>query len=231
MVKDFKEKSYGGENVLSLEERVARLEGRLGWGGLRYVYMGHLGILCSAFTLLLGLLCAYYGLSFPNHYYQVVLAVIICAALYKQKILALPMHLYGYVLLPLNVACLSFLLKLFIGTGNRYPMSWMMYPSVKSVVDEEQSKWKSIIPTWDLTWLPGPLAEWSIDLTIVQTFLLLLTVLSAMVGFQPFASLVALLLVLFSIPALVSFSWPWVFPAILLIALAFYLQSSSYNED
>jgi len=226
-----KEKSLVGDNALSLEERVARLEGRLGWGGSHFVYMGHLVIICAVFILLLGLVCAYYGLSFPNHYYQVVLALIICVALYKQKILALPSHIYGYLLLPLNVACVSFLLKLFIGTGSRYPMSWMMYPSVKSVVDEEQSKWKSILPTWELTWLPGPLADWSIDLTIVQTFLLLLTVLSAMVGFQPFASLVAMLLVFFSIPALMSFSWPWVFPSILLIALAFYLQTSSFNED
>jgi hypothetical protein len=215
---------------LSIEERVSRLEGRLGWKLLPPPVLGLKTALLSYLVLGIGIYCSYIGLGTPNHYYQGVLSILIILALYHLKIIIFPIRWFEYALPLVSSVALSFILKLFIGTGTRYPLSWLMYPGISRDL-EKSGSWKDVVPSWSLEWIPGPMAAWSIDLTIVQTFLLLLTILSAVAGFQPFASMIALLLVLFSIPALVSFSWPWVFPAILLTAFGIYLQSRQFNQD
>ncbi len=215
---------------LSLEERVARLEGKLGWRFLPPQKLSLKMLLVSSLLMLPALICSFKGLDLPNHYYQAILAVLLTAVLYHTKLLSLPAFYLGYFLPVLNALVLSFILKLFIGTGTRYPLSWLMYPTV-SRGSESTGSWKDYVPSWSLEWVPGPMAAWSIDITIVQTFLLLLTIMAALFGFQPFASMVALVLVLFSIPALVSFNWSWVFPAIVLTAIGLYLQSRQFNQD
>lgn len=218
------------QESLSLEERVSRLEGRLGWGSLLEPVLSVSVAFASIICLSFGMYCAYRGLGTPNHYYQGALAVLLTLVLYHLKFLILPTAWFLRFLPVLNAAVLTLILKIFIGSGTRYPLSWLMYPGI-SKNSSESNSWKDIVPSWSIEWIPGPMAGWSIDLTIVQTFLLLLTIIAAMFGFQPFASMVALVLVLFSIPALVSFSWPWVFPAILLAAVGLYFQSRKFNSD
>jgi hypothetical protein len=214
---------------LSLEERVARLEGKLGWKFLPSPSLSGKMILLSFSVMCAAIICSYKGLGLPNHYYQVALAVLITVVLYHTRLLVKPRPWLGYALPLLNAAVLGFILKLFIGTGTRYPLGWLMYPGIRREAGSSGS-WKDYVPSWSLEWIPGPMATWSIDITIVQTFLLLLTIMAALFGFQPFASMVALVLVLFSIPALVSFSWPWVFPAIVLAVIGLYLQSRKFNQ-
>ncbi|MEZ4749817.1 MAG: hypothetical protein R3B54_04085 [Bdellovibrionota bacterium] len=58
----------------------------------------------------------------------------------------------------------------------------------------------------------------------MQSFLVLLVL--AELGLQIFVSLVGFVLVLVSLPALLSFEWTWVFPALVCIGVGLYLQSS-----
>jgi hypothetical protein len=217
------------ENI-SLEERVARLEGRLGWGPSIDCELNPKLARLSLLLLVIALLACWIGLGAPNHYYQVALGILVTILAYHKGWLIKPQQSITWGLAVLNAGVISLLFKLFIGSGERFPLSWIMYPVI-SKMENKEGAWKGLMPGFDLGWQPSPIADWSIDLTIVQTFLLLLTVLAAFVEFQPFASLIAVLLVMFSIPALVSFNWPWVFPAILIGIIALYLQSPDANRD
>ena len=109
----------------------------------------------------------------------------------------------------LNTAVLAILFKLVIGSGKRFPFDWVAYPTItNNPAPDGKEKWTTVIPNIDLSWQPSAVAAWSIDLTIIQTFLMLITLLGALFDFQPFISLTALLLILVSIPALVAFERP-----------------------
>ena len=170
--------------------------------------------------LLASLFLAYKGVGEPNHYYQPVLALLTVALLYDRKVIVLPEGLMRFAIIPLNFAALTFVYKLLVGGGKKFPLHWLFYPVLKDRVENE-----GILPDFALTWEPTPVAAWSIDFTVLQTFLVLLTVLCALVDFQPFASFTALALIVVSLPALFTFNWSWVFPALLCAAVAFYLQS------
>lgn len=218
------------EEKLSIEQRVARLEGKIGWGQ-RFDVELQPQLLKIVFALLpISILACWFGLGIPNHYYQIVLGILVVVLAYHKGWLIKPKQMYSWILAFLNAVLVSLLFKLFIGSGYRFPLSWIKYPSM-SQQEAKKTSWSEVLPDFQLEWLPAEIASWSIDLTIVQTFLLLLTVIAAFVEFQPFASLIAVILVLFSIPALVSFNWTWVFPAILLGAIALYLQSPDANND
>ena len=216
---------------LSIEERVARLEGKLGWRRTDFRLSKNVAA-SSAVAGTAALVFGVIGLGLPNHYYQVVLAVLAVALAYHREWLIAPRGLLVWPLAALNAAVLAVVFKLLIGSGKRYPFFWALYPTVsKSDSAEESEKWSTVIPDLDLAWQQSALAAWSIDLTIIQTFLMLITLLGALFDFQPFISLTALLLILVSIPALVTFNWTWVFPALVVAGIALYLQSASFQED
>lgn len=213
---------------LTIEERVSRLEGRLGWGTFKDLSLDNKVSLISTFVMVLALFFSYKSLGLPNHFYQPVLGILITFILYHKRSLLRPENWYFFFIYLLNAFALTLILKLFIGTGKRFPLSWLMYPGIGKS-SESAGNWKDYVPSFSLKWFPSPMAEWSIDVTTLQTFLLLLTLIAAVFKFQPFASMIAFLLILFSIPALVEFNWAWVFPAILLCGIGFYLQSRDYN--
>jgi len=169
-----------------------------------------------------GVFCAFRGLGIPNHPYQVAIAGAVTMMGYHSRRLALPQRPYEWLLMPLNLAAFIFIAKIFIGGGVRQPFSWLQYPSMQLIAPTE--KWFSVFPKATVAWLPSELSLWSIDLTVVQSFIALLCAFGSLIRFQPFASLCGLLLVIFSLPALVEFNWPWVFPALLLCGMSFYLQ-------
>ena len=209
---------------LSLEERIARIEGKLGWrpeqGVIpRRYFWSACGLLAA------GIFCGFMGLGAPNHVYQVVLAGLTIALCYHRSWLVKPQLWYEWGLSALSVLALSVIYKLFIGGGLRHPFFWAMYPTLSTGKNGEQSTWSKVVPDLSLDWLPSAAAEWSLDLTIIQTFLLLITLIGAFFSFQPFVSLTALLLIIISLPALLGFSWSWVFPAMILISIGLYLQA------
>lgn len=214
---------------LTMEERVARLEGKLGWRRRALVLSGR-RIGGSYALLAFAVVFAYFGLGIPNHYYQLVLAALTVFIAYQREWFVPPKRGIEWGLVALNTLVLTLIFKLVIGSGKRFPLGWLYYPSLSSAGDKEGS-WTNVIPKFELSWQPSPIAEWSIDLTIVQTFLLLITLIGATVEFQPFISLTAFLLILVSLPALVSFDWPWVFPTLIIAAAAFYVQSSDFENE
>lgn len=216
---------------ISLEERVARLEGRLGWRRVDYV-LAKKEALASLAVLLVGAVVSLIGLGLPNHWYQPVLAILIVALCYHREwFIPAASRTLTTLLAFLNVLVISMMLKLVIGGGVRHPFFWALYPNLTPATEEVSAKWVDVVPNFALSWEQSSLALWSVDLTIIQTFLLVVTLFGALFEFQPFISFTAFLLILVSLPALAGFSWGWIFPAMILLAVALYLQSASYQED
>lgn len=218
----------GNQNSLPLEQRVARLEGKLGWRNLE-LQIPKQFTLWSVALLGLALFFAYLGLGMPNHYYQLVLAVLTICLCYQRGWLLRAPGIGFWLTATLNSLVLATLFKLFIGSGKRFPWYWLQYPVLRSAPRQDSSMLPSI-PSFELQWEPSALALWSADLTIIQTFLLLITLFGALVEFQPFASFTALLLIVFSLPALASFEWQWVFPALITAAVALYAQTPAAHQ-
>jgi len=209
--------------VLPLEERVARLEGAFGVGAplvflTTPVFLWAFGLSVAALVL------AVMGLGPPNHYYQAVLGTLTIVLGYHRRWFAWPAKWFHWSLAILNAGLLSIVIKLVIGGGERFPLFWLKYPLIEA--EKKEGSLLNVFPSWHLSWEPTALAQWNVDLTIIQTFLVLITILGALFGFQLFVSLVAFLLVIVSLPALVAFDWQWVFPALIFFWVAIYLQSS-----
>ncbi|MCB0416679.1 MAG: hypothetical protein H6617_03745 [Bdellovibrionaceae bacterium] len=206
-----------------LLDRIARLEGAIGWvegaGRLSHALFGLCSVLIGA-----GIFFAYRGLGTPNHYYQGVMAVLFLLVAYQRRILRWPSHLGHWVLTLLNAVGLTLVMKILLGGGERFPFYWLKYPFLSS--QRATGKLLNVFPDFQMLWEPTPLALWSVDLTVVQSFLVLLVLLGGAFGLQIFVSLVGFLLVLVSLPALLSFDWTWVFPALVSIGVGLYLQSS-----
>ncbi|MCB0358696.1 MAG: hypothetical protein KDD44_03645 [Bdellovibrionales bacterium] len=213
--------------ILTLEERIARLEGKVGWRRLA-IELDDVMFWLALVLMLAALGCAVYGLGAPNHYYQFVFAGLTVALAYHQGWLAIPQRAYQWSLAAANVLVLSIVFKLFIGSGRAQPFHWLKFPTISS---EESDSTFAVVPSLRIVWEDSGASSWSIDLTVLQTFLMVITLVGALFQFQPFASLTAFLLVLVSIPALVGFDWPWVFPALLACAVGFYVQSAEANIE
>lgn len=185
--------------------------------------------LVSVACAVLAIYCAARSLGFPTELYQWSIGLALVGLAYHSghwRLIARPENL---ILVPLNVVLIGMLTKLLIGAGLRHPFYWLRYPTIQ--LSGPAEKWYSIIPKTDLAWQSSELASWAVDLTVVQSFLAVICVFTALIRFQPFASLVALLLVLFSIPSLMEFNWPLVFPAMLLSGVAFYLQTPRRRKN
>jgi hypothetical protein len=197
----------------TLEERVQRLETLLGDPRRPRSLAGRsfwIALALSGGSIGLGIK----GFGLPNHPYQVASAALAVALAYHRGWLRRAGGALTVLAALLNVAQLSLLMKLFIGSGRRFPFFWLKYPSLNQV-----------IPKWSMAWEPTALTTWEIDFTILQTFLVIVTLVGALFRFQPFVSLTALGLMVASVPAFMDFQWSWVFPAIALCAVSLYLQT------
>lgn len=211
---------------LTLEDRIERLEKALARSPLpgvlpRSLFLWSVGLSLGAVYL------GYRGMGWPNHPYQVALAALAVGLAYHRRWLA-PLRGWRLVVLgALNTAQLSLVFKLLIGSGRRAPFFWLRYPELSRV--PEGQKWYDVLPAWSLVWQPSPLAVWELDLTVIQTFLLVVTLVGALFRFQPFVSLTALALLFASLPAFAGFHWDWVFPAVIASSIALYLQTEIRN--
>ena len=216
---------------LSMEERVARLEGALGWRNISLI-LSKKHIQITICFLILAIISSCIGLGLPNHEYQIVLGALTVCLLYHKEVFSKAEGQLYYLLFILNSYLVSVIYKLLIGSGVKKPFFFIRYPDIMlgSSNGKDQGLF-DVIPQFGLSWHDSPLAKWSIDITIIQTFLLIITMLGAAVDFQPFASLTAVILILVSIPALVDFNWDWVFPTLILSSIAFYFQLSTNTEE
>lgn len=172
---------------------------------------------------LLSLPLLHFGLGEPNHPYQVVLGALTVAMAFHRGWLVFPkstaLRLVSFLV---NIAVLTYLFKLLIGSGVRHPLAWIQAPTLASVPME--GRLLSFVPSVSLQWEPTFLAGLSIDFTAIQTFLLILTLLATLFQFHPLPSITALLLIVVSIPAFAGFHWDWVFPALIATGIGFYVQ-------
>lgn len=208
-----------------LAQRVARLEGALGWGGVK-TPVSQKQLLWAFAVGGVGLFLSYIGLGLPNHYYQITFSLLTIGICYHREVYQPPKTALDYSLVILNACNLTLLCKLLIGAGIRHPLFFILLPQLDSARPEEIGKWYDVMPQLSLSWEPSSAALWSIDLTIVQTFLLLVTAIGALFEFQLFSSLTAFLLIIVSIPALAGFNWDYVVPAMIAVGVSMYLQLS-----
>ncbi len=170
---------------------------------------------------------SYLGLGMPNHAYQISLSIITLLICYHRKWIAPPKQAIDYALAALNFAVLAMQYKLLIGGGIRAPFSWMKIPVPTT---EASANWFQWLPRVGVDWQSIALTEWQLDLTVVQSFLLLITGLAGWVRFQPFASFALALLLVVSLPSYVDFHWNWLLPALAASLLSFYVQAHSTKK-
>ncbi len=169
-----------------------------------------------------GAYCAFLGLGLPNHPYQWVAGGLLVFFAYQRDWFRLPRNPVFWCLSLLNCFAAASLAKLFIGSGRRFPFQWIRYPELT---------WNRVgmLPEPTMIWQGVSFSGQEVDLTSVQMFLIGALVFGRCLRLQGFTSLMAIGLLAASLPALVSFHWNWVFPAVALTGVAFYLQSREFG--
>jgi len=169
----------------------------------------------------------YLGMGLPQHYYQPLFAALTLVVLYRHKRLLPGTGAKRWILVLINFSIFCLLYKLMIGGGVSHPFDWLKVPSFSTGTSLPEVPWhEKIIPDFKVEMRPIPeISDWSIDITKIQTLLLLSTLAGAVFRFQPFASLTAVILVLVSIPTFAAFDWDWVILFLIGSGVNFYLQS------
>lgn len=230
-------KQQGDPNIRQLERRLTRLERQLAWLAAGRPPPGQPTFSVHPLVpLVLGLAvmaCGFLGVGAPQHYYQPLFAALLLAFGYHRGVWALPPVPWRWPQLAVNFLMLCLFFKLLIGAGTRYPLDWLKVPALKRVPPGQQAPWyDQIFPRLDLEWQAIPtVTDISIDLTTVQSLLLIATLAGALFRFQPFASLTAVLLLFVSIPALASFNWQWVVLFLVFGGIALYLQTHPFTPS
>lgn len=207
----------------TLEDRIARLESVFGEKPPE-LELSPRQTLISLALALISIAVGVRGFGVPNHPYQAAGALLALLLAYHRGWLRKPK---GWRIGPLflcNALQLMLVFKLFIGSGRRYPFFWLKYPTLVSP-DAANKSWYEVVPKWSMAWEPTALTLWDVDFTVMQTFLVIVTLIGALFRFQPFVSLTALALIFASVPAFLDFQWQWVFPSLATSAICLYVQS------
>jgi len=186
-------------------------------------HLDNYSFLLSLLFLSAGAYCAFIGLGLPNHPYQWAAGALFTFLAFQRGWFRWPQKAFFWALALVDLYVVSSITKLFIGSGRQFPFQWLRYPEFG--VDRT-----GLVPTPQLLWQPYSFAGLEVDLTAVQTFLMGLVVLGRFLRLQGFTSWMAFLLLLASIPALLTFQWSWVFPALALMGLGLYFHSAQFNS-
>ena len=216
--------SAGGiveQRILRLEERFDRMESGAG---------GPLPMVHPAWPFLLGLLAlgfGYLGLGLPQHYYQLLFALLLVVLLYHRQFLVRPKGGWHWPQVLLNFLLIALLFKLLIGGGIASPFEWLKMPVISRMPPPEGGSWYGkMVPDYTIQWQGIPrFSEWALDVTKIQTLLLIATLAGTLFRFQPLTSLTALALLLISIPTYLNFNWDWVILFLILGSVSVYIQS------
>jgi hypothetical protein len=214
-------------DILELEKRLGRIEQRL----VLETEALQAPSFHPAWPLALGLISivlGYLSVGLPHHYYQVMFSVLLLLLLYHRGSLVLMPEKWKWPLIVMNFVLLCLLFQLLIGGGISHPFDWIKVPAIiKSPPPAgEQSWYSTFIPDYTVQWQAIPkLGEWSIDVTKIQSFLLLAILAGALFRFEPFTSITALALLVISLPVYLRFNWDWVVLFIILGSVTIYLQA------
>jgi hypothetical protein len=222
------------EEVRRLEQRVTRLEKALATS-LRPAATAAPLRLHPLVPFLLGfvvLTCGYLGLGLPQHYYQPLFAGLVLALAYHRRFWSLASDPWRWPLVATNFLILCLFFKLVIGGGTRYPLDWLRVPALTKTPLAEGGPWyEHVFPRFDIEWQAIPaVTDLSVDITMIQTMLLIATLAGALFRFQPFASLTAVLLLVISIPTFLGFNWDWVVLFLVFGGIALYLQTGELTS-
>ncbi|MDH5634154.1 MAG: hypothetical protein OEZ10_14380 [Gammaproteobacteria bacterium] len=212
-------------DIGQLENRVAVLERILATGDSP-VTSSTCNPLWPALLLSMACVFAWYGIGIPNHFYQPVFALLVAALLYHREIMTLYDKAWRWLLPTLNLLVLTLFFRLIIGGGEARPFSWLKVPGLEKQAPKPDSSWfDAISPNYEFVWREASTADWSVNITQIQTILLMATLVAGLFRFQPFASIVALVLLLASIPSFLIYDWNWVIPFLIAGSTGLYLQS------
>ncbi|HEX19907.1 MAG TPA: hypothetical protein ENG78_03705 [Acidiferrobacteraceae bacterium] len=214
------------QRIQNLEQEVVRLSAHTGGFSTDNLLFRHPA--WPAALALAAIVSGVFGLGLPQHYYQPLFAVLALVLAYHRRFWVLPQNHWRWPLLLLNFVLLSLCFKLLIGGGITYPLDWLKTPILtKTPLPADSSWYENVIPKFKLEWQAIPdVSNWSLNLSKVQALLLLATLGGALFRFQPFASYVALVLLIASIPSLIQFHWDWVVIFLILTGITFYIQSN-----
>jgi len=215
-------------NMIELEKRVRDLEERAGLRGggkLPGAPSFH-----PAWPFVLGLAAialGYLGLGYPQHYYQFIFSGLLLLLFYHRRFLLLSRGKWAWPQILVNFLLLCLLFKLLIGGGISHPFDWLKLPALTKAPPPGGQSWYSpLVPDYTVQWQAIPaLAQWGIDITRIQTFLLLAIFAGALFRFEPFTSITALALLIISVPAYLRFNWDWVVLFIIAGSVSIYLQA------
>lgn len=213
-------------DLLKLEKRLGRIEQRLDREeGARRPPQFH-----PAWPLALGLSAVtlgYFGVGLPSHYYQALFSAALLLFLYHRGRLSRMPGRWTWPLMLTNFLVVCLIFKLLIGGGICRPFDWIKAPAIAKVQPAEEQSWYSaFVPDYTVQWQAVPqLSEWSVDITKIQTFLLLAALAGSLFRFEPFTSIAAFVLLLLSLPGYLRYNWDLVIPFILLGSVSLYMQT------
>jgi hypothetical protein len=215
-------------NMNELEKRVRVLEERAGLTGSEK--LPGAPSLSPAWPFALGMAAialGYLGLGYPQHYYQFLFSTLLLLLFYHRGFLVAARGRWKWPQILVNFLLLCLLFKLLIGGGISHPLDWFKLPAItKAPPAGEQSWYSGVVPDYTMQWQAIPaLAQWSLDITKIQTFLLLMIFAGALFRFEPFTSITALALIVISLPTYLRFNWDWIVLFIIAGSVSLYLQA------
>jgi hypothetical protein len=217
-------------NVAGLEERIRRIEDRLGpeaggaRAGFRTIHpLIPFGLGIAAVVL------GYLGMGLPRHFYQILFSGLLILLLYHRGILRPARGPWQWPQIALNFLILCLLFKLLIGGGVAHPFSWFKLPVLAKLPHEAGQAWLSrVVPDYAVRWQAVPaLADWSVDVTRIQTLLFVVLFAGALFRFEPFTSIMALGLLCISLPDYLHYDWDRIILFLVGGGVSLYLQAPS----
>lgn len=222
------------DELEALKQRLAQLESRLphpASGKSDYERASeplNLPAWVAPLVTLLAVGFGYLGVGVPLHYYPYLFTLLTLLLLYQRGWLEKPVSGWPVAQALLNFALVALFYRLIIGGGVRYPLDWLKTPTLqKQPVPDDASWLDKVTPDYEIVWQQLPASQWTVDLTQLQTLLLLAVIFGAVARFQGFASLAAVALLVASAPAFLAYQWDWVILFLTTGGTALYLQCAA----
>lgn len=217
-----------GADKSALDERIQKLEARLDMSGERTVRgVPSLHPLVAFLSGLVALVFGFFGMGLPQHYYHFLFTALLLALFYHRGFLLPARDRWRWPQMIVNFLVLCLFFKLLIGGGTQHPFDWLKAPAIVKAPPAGDSSWYNrMVPDFTVQWQSIPhVSDWSVDLTKIQTLLLIATLAGALFRFQPFTSITALALLIISVPVYLQFTWDWVVLFLVLGSVSLYLQT------
>ncbi len=214
-------------DAADLERRIQRIENRLGLPGSAGSEPAPLHPFWTTTLGAAALVLGYFGLGYPDHYYQFLFSILLLLLFYHRGSLLPAQGSWKWPQLAVNFLLLCLFFKLLIGGGIAHPFDWVKLPSFAKAPPPSGHSWYSL-PDYTVQWIAVPsLAGWSIDVTRIQTLLFVVILAGVLFRFEPFTSIAAVVLLLVSVPSYLRYDWDRVILFLVTGSVSLYLQTES----